>query len=256
VKKGAILMRLKDKVAIVTGAGQGIGKAIALGLAKEGCSVIVNDINEQTGQQTTQEIQDLGRKAVFVQGDVSKIETAYKLRDVALEEFGRIDILVNNAGIMISGLVVDYSEEDWDRIFAVNAKSVFLMCKVIGKVMIDQRYGKIVNVASIGAKDGDRYQAAYAATKAAVMNFSRAFSKEVAQYGINVNSICPGFVDTEMGKVNLADPEKRKKFIERTPKGRVSVPEDMVGLTVFLCTDESEFIVGQAINVDGGVLYY
>jgi len=249
-------MRLKDKVAIVTGAGQGIGKAIALGLAKEGCSVIVNDINEQTGQQTTQEIQDLGRKAVFVQGDVSKIETAYKLRDVALEEFGRIDILVNNAGIMISGLVVDYSEEDWDRIFAVNAKSVFLMCKVIGKVMIDQRYGKIVNVASIGAKDGDRYQAAYAATKAAVMNFSRAFSKEVAQYGINVNSICPGFVDTEMGKVNLADPEKRKKFIERTPKGRVSVPEDMVGLTVFLCTDESEFIVGQAINVDGGVLYY
>ncbi|BER91475.1 SDR family NAD(P)-dependent oxidoreductase [Atrimonas thermophila] len=249
-------MRLKDKVAIVTGAGQGIGKAIALGLAKEGCSVIVNDINEQTGQQTTQEIQDLGRKAVFVQGDVSKVETAYKLRDTALEEFGRIDILVNNAGIMISGLVVDYSEEDWDRIFAVNAKSVFLMCKVIGKVMIDQRYGKIVNVASIGAKDGDRYQAAYAATKAAVMNFSRAFSKEVAQYGINVNSICPGFVDTEMGKVNLADPEKRKKFIERTPKGRVSVPEDMVGLTVFLCTDESEFIVGQAINVDGGVLYY
>jgi len=249
-------MRLKDKVAIVTGAGQGIGKAIALGLAKEGCSVIVNDINEQTGQQTTQEIQDLGRKAVFVPGDVSKIETAYKLRDTALEEFGRIDILVNNAGIMISGLVVDYREEDWDRIFAVNAKSVFLMCKVIGKVMIDQRYGKIVNVASIGAKDGDRYQAAYAATKAAVMNFSRAFSKEVAQYGINVNSICPGFVDTEMGKVNLADPEKRKKFIERTPKGRVSVPEDMVGLTVFLCTDESEFIVGQAINVDGGVLYY
>ncbi|WP_369017923.1 glucose 1-dehydrogenase [Thermatribacter velox] len=249
-------MRLKDKVAIVTGAGQGIGKAIALGLAKEGCSVIVNDVNEQTGQQTAQEIQDLGRKAIFVQGDVSKIETAYKLRDTALEEFGRIDILVNNAGIMISGLVVDYREEDWDRIFAVNAKSVFLMCKVIGKVMIDQRYGKIVNVASIGAKDGDRYQAAYAATKAAVMNFSRAFSKEVAQYGINVNSICPGFVDTEMGKVNLADPEKRKKFIERTPKGRVSVPEDMVGLTVFLCTDESEFIVGQAINVDGGVLYY
>jgi NAD(P)-dependent dehydrogenase (short-subunit alcohol dehydrogenase family) len=249
-------MRLKDKVAIVTGAGQGIGKAIALGLAKEGCSVIVNDVNEQTGQQTAQEIQDLGRKAIFVQGDVSKIETAYKLRDTALEKFGRIDILVNNAGIMISGLVVDYREEDWDRIFAVNAKSVFLMCKVIGKVMIDQRYGKIVNVASIGAKDGDRYQAAYAATKAAVMNFSRAFSKEVAQYGINVNSICPGFVDTEMGKVNLADPEKRKKFIERTPKGRVSVPEDMVGLTVFLCTDESEFIVGQAINVDGGVLYY
>jgi NAD(P)-dependent dehydrogenase (short-subunit alcohol dehydrogenase family) len=249
-------MRLKDKVAIVTGAGQGIGKAIALGLAKEGCSVIVNDVNEQTGQQTAQEIQDLGRKAIFVQGDVSKIETAYKLRDTALEKFGRIDILVNNAGIMISGLVVDYREEDWDRIFAVNAKSVFLMCKVIGKVMIDQRYGKIVNVASIGAKDGDRYQAAYAATKAAVMNFSRAFSKEVAQYGINVNSICPGFVDTEMGKVNLADPEKRKKFIERTPKGRVSVPEDMVGLTVFLCTDESEFIVGQAINVDGGALYY
>lgn len=249
-------MRLQDKVAIVTGAGQGIGKAIALGLAKEGCSVVVNDVNERTGQQTAQEVQSLGRKAIFVQGDVSKIETAYRLRDAALGEFGRIDILVNNAGIMISGLVVDYSEEDWDRIFAVNAKSVFLMCKVIGKVMIDQRYGKIVNVASIGAKDGDRYQAAYAATKAAVMNFSRAFSKEVAQYGINVNSICPGFVDTEMGKVNLADPEKRKKFIERTPKGRVSVPEDMVGLTVFLCSDESDFIVGQAINVDGGVLYY
>lgn len=250
-------MRLQGKVAIVTGAGQGIGRAIALGLGREGCHVVVNDINAETGRQTAQEIEkDFGRKALFVQGDVSRVETAYKLRDTALQEFGRIDILVNNAGIMISGPVIEYSEEAWDRIFAVNVKSVFLMCKIIGKVMVEQRYGKIVNVASIGAKDGDRSQAAYAATKAAVMNFSRAFAKEVAQYGINVNSICPGFVDTEMGKVNLADPEKRKKFIERTPKGRVSVPEDMVGLTIFLCTDESEFIVGQAINVDGGVLYY
>lgn len=250
-------MRLQDKVAIVTGAGQGIGRAIALGLGREGCHIVVNDINAETGQQTAQEIEkNFGRRTLFVQGDVSRVETAYKLRDTALQEFGRIDILVNNAGIMIPGPVIEYSEEDWDRIFAVNAKSVFLMCKIIGKVMVEQRYGKIVNVASIGAKDGDRSQAAYAATKAAVMNFSRAFAKEVAQYGVNVNSICPGFVDTEMGKVNLADPEKRKKFIERTPKGRVSVPEDMVGLTIFLCTDESEFIVGQAINVDGGVLYY
>jgi len=250
-------MRLQDKVAIVTGAGAGIGKAIALGLAREGAKVVVNDINQVTGQATAQEIKEkYGRESLFLAGDVSQWRTADLLRDTTLEEYGRIDILVNNAGIMISGLVVDYREEDWDKIFAVNAKSVFLMCKAIGKVMMEQKYGKIVNVASIGAKNGDKYQAAYAATKAAVMNFSRAFSREMAPYNVNVNSICPGVVETELGKVNLDDPEKRKKFIEMTPKGRISVPEDMVGLTIFLCTDESEFIVGQAINVDGGILYY
>ncbi len=250
-------MKLENKIAIVTGAGQGIGKGIAIGLAKEGASVVVNDINEKTCQEVAQTIRDTyHRRSIVVVGDVSLASTATQIKEETLKEFGRIDILVNNAGIMISGLVVDYKEEDWDRIFAVNAKSVFLMCREIAKVMLEQRYGKIINVASIGAKNGDVAQAAYAATKAAVMNFSRALSRELAPYNINVNSICPGIVDTPLGQVNLNDPVKRDKFIKMTPKGRISVPEDLAGITAFLASDDADFIVGQAINVDGGILYY
>ncbi len=250
-------MRLKDKKAVVTGAGQGIGKAIALGLAREGCDVVVNDILEDLVEECVREIQEeTGRKALPAVGDVSQRDTAVKIRDLMQREFGRIDIMLNNAGIMISGLVVDYREEDWDKIFAVNAKSVFLMCKILGKVMVEQKYGKIVNVSSIGAKDGDKNQAAYAATKAAVQNFSRSLSKEMILHNVHVNSICPGIVQTELGKVNLDTEEKRQFFINKVPRGRLSVPEDMVGLTVFLCSDESDYVVGQAINVDGGILYF
>ena len=250
-------MRLKEKVAIVTGAAKGIGKAIAEGFAREGAKVVVNDLLEGLCQEVAGEIEKkYGVRTLAVPGDVSLRSTAVKIKEETLREFGTIDILVNNAGIMISGLVLDYKEEDWDKIFAVNAKSVFLMCQEIGRVMVEKRYGKIINVASIGAKDGAVAQAAYAATKAAVMNFSRALSKEFAPYNVNVNSICPGIVDTELGQVNLADPEKRKKFIAMTPKGRISVPEDLAGIAIFLASDESDFIVGQAINIDGGILYY
>ncbi|HSV30601.1 MAG TPA: SDR family oxidoreductase [Atribacteraceae bacterium] len=249
-------MRLADKIAIVTGAGMGIGKAIALGLAREGCHVVVNDITGETCRETVQEIQkDYSRKAAAAVGDVSLKKTALMIRDMTLREFGRIDILVNNAGIMISGLVVDYREEDWDKIFAVNAKSVFLMCQAVGKIMIEQNYGKIINISSIGAKDGADYQAAYAASKAAVQNFSRALSKEMIRHNVHVNSICPGVVQTELGKVNLDTEEKRRFFINKIPRGRLSLPEDMAGLAVFLASDESDYIVGQAINVDGGVLF-
>ncbi|MGQ9473486.1 MAG: SDR family NAD(P)-dependent oxidoreductase [Candidatus Caldatribacteriaceae bacterium] len=250
-------MRLKDKIAIVTGAAKGIGRAIAEGFAREGACVVINDILEEACQRVAEEIHvKYDARAIAVPGDVSLRSTAVRIKETTLKEFGTVDILVNNAGIMISGLVLDYKEEDWDKIFAVNAKSVFLMCQEIGKVMVEKRYGKIINVASIGAKDGAVAQAAYAATKAAVMNFSRALAKEFAPYNVNVNSICPGIVDTELGQVNLADSEKRKKFIAMTPKGRISLPEDLVGISIFLASDESDFIVGQAINIDGGILYY
>ncbi|MCX6090014.1 MAG: SDR family NAD(P)-dependent oxidoreductase [Candidatus Atribacteria bacterium] len=250
-------MKLENKIAIVTGAGSGIGKAIAVGMAKEGASLVLNDISEQSCQEISRSIESTYKvKVLPVVGDVSLRSTAVKIKDETRKQFGRIDILVNNAGIMISGLVLDYKEEDWDRIFLVNAKSVFLMCQEIGRMMVQQKYGKIINISSIGAKDGAIAQAAYAATKAAVMNFSRALSKEFAPYKINVNSICPGVVETPLGQVNLNDPVKRQRFIEMTPKGRISVPEDLAGLAVFLASDDSDFIVGQAINVDGGILYY
>jgi NAD(P)-dependent dehydrogenase (short-subunit alcohol dehydrogenase family) len=255
--KGGFSLRLENKIAIVTGAGQGIGRAIAIGLAKEGASVVINDINENNCQEVARIIeQDYHRPSLVVIGDVSLRNTAVKIKEETLKKFNRIDILVNNAGIMISGLVVDYREEDWDKIFAVNAKSVFLMCQEIGRVMVEQQSGKIINVSSIGAKNGDVAQAAYAATKAAVMNFSRALSREFAPLGINVNSICPGIVDTPLGQVNLNDPVKKEKFIKMTPKGRISIPEDLAGITAFLASDDADFIVGQAINVDGGILYY
>lgn len=251
-------MKLQKRTAIVTGAGSGIGKAITLGLAKEGAQIVVNDINEERARSVSQEVRESYEvKCIPVIGDISEIETAYKLRDAALKEFRSIDILVNDAGILIPGSVFDYEEEDWDRIFAVNAKSVFLTCKVIGRVMVDQKYGRIINIASIAAKNGGgKFQVVYAATKAAVMNFTRAFSREVAPYNVNVNAICPGFIEgTEMTREALANPEVRKEYLERVPKGRLGTPEDLVGLTVFLCSNDSDFILGQAINVDGGVVY-
>jgi 3-oxoacyl-[acyl-carrier protein] reductase len=190
-------MKLKDKVAIVTGSGRGIGRAIALRLAEAGASVVVNDIR-RAAEEAAQEIQNKGGRSLAVIADVSSAEGAAKLAEAALAEYGRIDILINNAGINRDQLLIKMSQEDWDAVLDIDLKSVFLCTKEVIRTMIKQRSGRIISISSIVGLGGNARQANYAAAKAGIIGFTRSIAKEVASRGITANAIAPGFIDTEM----------------------------------------------------------
>ena len=248
-------MRIKDKVAIVTGAGRGIGEGIALRFAGEGARVIVNDVNEGEATRTAQAIQSKGGKAVAVTGSVGSRDVAQKMVDTAVKEFGTVDILVNNAGIIRDAMLHKMTDEQWDQVIEVNLKGVFLCTQCAARVMREKGYGKIINISSTSWR-GNPGQINYSATKAGVIGMTKTTAKELAPKGINVNVIAPGMIWTDMIKsmppAMVERMEKGLAFI--VPLNRKGLPRDIANLALFLASDESSFITGQLIHCDGGMI--
>ncbi|MBU1207347.1 MAG: 3-oxoacyl-ACP reductase FabG [Proteobacteria bacterium] len=248
-------MRLKDKVAIVTGAGRGIGEGIALRFAEEGAKVVVNDVNDADANRTGERIQGKGGKAVAVVGSVTSREVAQKMVDRAVQEFGTVDILVNNAGIIRDAMLHKMTDEQWDQVIEVNLKGVFLCTQCAARVMREKRYGKIINISSTSWR-GNPGQLNYSATKAGVIGMTKTAAKELAPKGINVNVIAPGMIWTDMIKsmppAIVERMEKSLAFI--VPLNRKGLPQDIANLALFLASDESSFITGQLIHCDGGMI--
>ena len=244
-------MELEGRVALVTGAAQGIGKAISLLLAKHGANLVVSDIHLEKATETANEIERMGRKAIAVRVDVSKGGEVEQMVDAILKEFGRIDILVNNAGITRDKLILRMSEEDWDAVLDVNLKGTFHCTRAVVRHMAKQRYGKIVSIASVTGEMGNAGQVNYAASKAGVIGLTKTIAREFAQRGINVNAVAPGYVQTPMTDVLS---EKVKEELKRLiPMDRLGQPEDVADAVFFLVSERSSYITGQVINVNGGI---
>ena len=246
-------MQIEGKVAFVTGASRGIGRAIALTLAEAGADVAVNYAgNAAAAEEVAAEIRKMGRRALILQGDVSQTEAAAAMLDAVVAEFGRCDILVNNAGITRDGLLMRMKEEDWDAVLNTNLKGVFNCTKAALKYMMKQRSGKIVNIASVVGIMGNAGQANYAAAKAGCIGFTKSVAKEVASRGITVNTVAPGLIATDMTSV-LPD-----KVIEEMAAGiplkRAGQPVDVAKAVLFLVSDDAAYITGQTLNVDGGMV--
>ncbi len=262
-------MYLDGKNTLVTGAGKGIGRAIAMRLAEEGSRIIVTGHKLENAKSTRDEIRDRGGEALAYEMDVTRSDRIGEVVDEAAQKVGRIDVLVNNAGVSTMNRVLELSEEEWDHNMDVNAKGVFLCSQVVGRHMVEkaqqeprENNGKIINIASIAARIGAPLLAHYAASKWAVLGFTRSMAKELADHKITVNAVCPGFVKTSMqdreieweGELTGQTPEEvRQSYIDATPLGRLEKPEDTADLVLFLASDLSDFITGQSINTSGGV---
>jgi NAD(P)-dependent dehydrogenase (short-subunit alcohol dehydrogenase family) len=246
--------RLKGKVAIVTGSDRGIGKGIAIELAKEGCKVVVNSYREsEEAINTVKEIKKLGSDAMFVKANVIREVDIKNLVDKAVEKFGKLDIMVNNAGILVQGTVETLNEQDWEKQMDVNLKGVFFCTKYAVLQMKRQgKGGRIINISSIAGLVGFPGISAYCASKGGVTEFTREVALDCAKYEITVNAINPGVIVTEMTKAMLDDKETNKMLRENTPIGRFGQPEDIGNAAVFLALDESSFITGHNLVVDGG----
>jgi 3-oxoacyl-[acyl-carrier protein] reductase len=244
-------LELTGKVALVTGAAQGIGKAIALLLARNGADLVVSDINLDKAEETTKEIQALGRKALAVKVDVANLEDVERMVQTVMQQFHQIDILVNNAGIARDKLILRMTEEDWDAVLDVNLKGTFNCTKAVIRHMLKQKSGRIVNIASVVGEMGNAGQANYSASKAGVIGFTKTIAREFAQRGINVNAIAPGYIETPMTD---ALPEKVKEELKRMiPMERLGRPEEIAEAVLFLVSASSNYITGQVLNVNGGI---
>jgi 3-oxoacyl-[acyl-carrier protein] reductase len=245
-------MSLANKVALVTGSGRGIGRAIALKLAEAGASVVVNDIGDAAPvEAVVKEIKAMGGQALPVLADVSSAAEVERLVAEATSAYGRIDILVNNAGIARDQLLLRMTEEEWDRVLAVDLKSVFLCTRAVLKYMVKERRGRIISIASVVGMVGNAGQANYAAAKAGIIGFTRTVAKEVASRGITVNAIAPGFIDTEMTQGLKA--EWKEELKKRIPLGRLGSPQDVAEAVAFLASDAAGYITGQVLVIDGGM---
>ncbi len=245
-------MRLKDKVAIITGAGSGIGRASALAFAREGAKVMVADWGEATGQETAELVKQQGGEAVFVKVDVSQAADAENMVKLCLEKYGQVDILFNNAGIVKFGALAETAEADWDQVIDVNLKGVFLCSKAVLPQMLKQGKGKIVNTASIAGLVGFDQIGPYCASKGGIIALTREMALEYAPKKINVNCIAPGVIKTAMTEDMLNDPATVENFTANTPYPRLGEPEDIAMAAVYLASDESDFVTGQVLTVDGG----
>ncbi|MBI5567980.1 MAG: SDR family oxidoreductase [Chloroflexi bacterium] len=243
----------KDKVVLVTGAGRGIGKAIALAFAREGAKVAVNDINPDSCEATTNDIKALDGEAAAFHADVSN-KMAVQAMLIDLEDrWGRVDVLINNAGVEPHKPIVQLDEWDWDRTIDVNLKGAFICSQSAGRMMIKQGGGVIVNIASIaGRAAGLRDRSAYVASKTGLIGFTKECAREFAAHQIRVNAVCPGVIVTEMTAHLRDNAAQLQKWLEDIPLGRLGEPDDVTGLVLFLCSDAARYITGQAINVDGG----
>jgi NAD(P)-dependent dehydrogenase (short-subunit alcohol dehydrogenase family) len=243
-------VNLKNKVALVTGAGRGIGKAIARGLSESGATVAVNDIDGETAALTAG---TLPCDAKPYPADVADPNAVEALIQQIVADWGRIDILVNNAGIEPRASILDMSVVDWQRTLDVNLSAAFYTSKFAGRVMREQGGGVIVNIASIaGHNIAIKERSGYVASKAGLIGFTRECAREFAAYNIRVNAVCPGVIETEMTAHLRQNAAQMAKWLEDIPQGRLGLPDDVVGLVLFLCSDASRYLTGQAINVDGG----
>ncbi|MEI4486675.1 SDR family NAD(P)-dependent oxidoreductase [Frigidibacter sp. MR17.14] len=246
-------MTLNGKCAVVTGAGRGIGRAIALGLAQRGAKVAVLDIDPETAKAVAGEIGTAGGQAIDVACDVGDVEAIRAAFENAVERLGDLDILVNAAGIQTTTSCLDYTPENWDRQMDVNLRGVFFCCQAAARVMIPKREGKIVNIASTSAFVSSRNaKAAYDSSKGGVRQMTVALGVELSRHGINVNAVAPGTMMTEMTRPILSTPEQQASALARIPLGRIGETEDVVGPVCFLASDEAAYVVGHTLVVDGG----
>lgn len=250
---GGKIFDLTGKVAIVTGGGRGLGRAMALALADAGADVVVTDLLISEAKGVAKEISLKKRKSVAIKADVSKPTQVKTVVTKVTDRFGKTDILVNNAGINIISPAEDFSFGDWNRVLSVNLMGVFLCAQAFGKVMINQRKGKIINIASVAGMVGTPHNAtAYNSAKAGVINLTRSLAIEWGKYNINVNAIAPGMIETELTKKRLENKEYYNYWIDRTPLRRVGRPEDLIGAVVYLSSEASDWVTGHTIVIDGG----
>jgi NAD(P)-dependent dehydrogenase (short-subunit alcohol dehydrogenase family) len=257
-------MELTGQVALVTGAGQGIGKAAALALAAAGADVVAADINGKSAKETAEAVAASGRRGLAIPADVGSVQDIDRMVAEAIAAFGRIDILVNNAGVTRRAYIMDLTEEDWDRIHRVNAKGVFFCLQRVARDMIPRRSGRIINIASIAGKGfAGTSNAVYAASKGAVISLTKTAAQQLGQHDINVNAVCPGIVRTsiyaEMVRVmaekeGVRVEEIERRMVQRVPLQRANEPEDIASMIVFLASPGARNITGQSFNIDGGLI--
>lgn len=257
-------MTLKDQIAIVTGAGQGIGRAAALALAKAGADIAAVDINPKTAEDTAAAVAALGRRSLAIQADLGSVADIDRMVAKAVATFGRVDTLVNNAGVTRRAYIMDLTEEDWDRIHRVNAKGVFFCLQRVAREMIPRRSGRIINIASVAGKGfHGTSNAIYAASKGAVISLTKTAAQQLGSHNINVNAVCPGVVMTDMvaaiikidaQKKGISTAEAEQQFTAEIPLKRANQPEDIADMIVFLASPGSRNVSGQSFNVDGGLV--
>ena len=245
---------LKDKIAVVTGAGRGIGRAIALGLARQGAAVVASDINLATAQSVEAEIIAAGSRSFAIETDVSKEDQALRLASEATQRFGRIDILVNNAGILATGPLLETTLEVWERTHAVNLRGVFLCTKAMLPAMMEQRSGRIINIASVAGKRGGGFfgNTCYASSKGGVIAFTKGAAREAGPYNITVNAVTPAMIDTEM--ISGMPKDKHDSLLRSIPLGRMGSVDNVAAAVCFLASDAAGFMTGEIMDVDGGLM--
>ncbi|AIF51612.1 3-oxoacyl-[acyl-carrier-protein] reductase [Pelosinus sp. UFO1] len=246
-------MHLDGKVAIITGASRGIGRSVAIQLAKSGAKVVINYAgNTAAAEEVKNIIVAAGGQAIVCQADVGNMEAVDAMIKETIDTFGKVDILVNNAGITRDNLLMRMKEDDWDAVMNINLKGVFVCTKIVSRIMMKQKSGKIINMTSVVGLMGNAGQANYAAAKAGVIGFTKSMAKELASRGITVNAIAPGFINTDMTAV-LSE-QVKEGLTEKIPVGRLGNPEDVAAAVVFLASDSANYITGQTLNVDGGMV--
>ena len=245
-------MRLKDKVALITGGARGIGQAIAMTFAREGADIVVADVNLEIAQKTASEIESLGRKAMALEMDVTNYDKVEEGINKILDKMGKVDILVNNAGITKDNLILRMSQVEWDAVINVNLKGTFNCIRAVSRPMVKQRSGRIISIASIIGLMGNPGQANYAASKAGIIALTKTVAKELASRNINANAVAPGFIQTEM-TAKLPE-DIKKKMLEAIPLAKLGTPQDVANTCLFLASDESSYITGQVITIDGGMV--
>jgi 2-deoxy-D-gluconate 3-dehydrogenase len=244
------LFDLTGKTAIVTGASTGLGKGMSLGLAEAGADIVLVDY--VPSDETVQEIQAIGRKAISLVADLMTIKPIQSIVDETIRTFGKVDILVNNAGIIRRTPAIEFSEKDWDDVMAINSKTVFFFCQAAARDMMKRKQGKIINIASLLAFQGGIIVPSYSASKGATAQVTKALANEWAPHGITVNAIAPGYMATNNTKALREDPLRSKSILDRIPAGRWGVPDDVKGAAIFLASQASNYVNGHVLVVDGG----